>query len=98
MRESKLGGYLPMIFLFVIPRSVNIITINKGRRRVVHHAGWGENGLLIGNSVVNGRSIHKRLENRAGWPLGYSVIQLAETVIASANQRQDLAGVRIERN
>src|SRR5438270_10533914 len=98
MGQRKLSGYLSVIFLFVIPRSVNVIAVDESRGRVVDHAGGSENGLLIGNGVVNGRREHERFENGAGWPLGHRMIQLAETVVASAHQRQYLASVGIECN
>ena len=42
--------------------------------------------------------VDERLEDGARLPLGQHVVQLADPVIAAADQRLDLAGVRIERD
>ena len=59
-------------------------------------------GVKTGVAAVE-RGIHcgginKRLEDRSRRTLRDRVIQLAEAVIPSADQRQHFAGVRIQRN
>ena len=52
-------------------------------------------GVIAG---IHRRGINERLEDRTGLPFGIDVIQLADAVIAPADQRLDFAGMRIERD
>jgi hypothetical protein len=54
--------------------------------------------MVPSSAVLKGRGVDERLEDGAGGPLGNRVVQLRVAVAAPADQRQHLAGVRIERD
>jgi hypothetical protein len=92
------GGHVSVVFLFVITRFINLIAIGKGGRLVRHDGGGRQNRRAAVQRSIDGSCINKWLEYRPRGTFCDRVIQLAEGVVASAHQGQDLAGVRIHRD
>ena len=95
-----------VIFILVIVRVV-VLVVPKGEGGllVVEHGDRRKESvgavvvkLDAGDCRVEGRGVDEGLEDGPGGPIGDGVVELALAVVASADQRQHLAGVRVERD
>ncbi len=84
-----------MILLFVIARLIDLVAVGERRRLIGNRGGRGDHGRRAVKRRVHGGRVHKRFEDGAGRTLGERVVQLARSVVSSADQRLDFAGARV---
>src|SRR5207245_7742950 len=82
----------------VVIRRVFLAVELKRCRLVVDSCSRGDDGLHAINGIVESRGVHKWFEYRAWLATRQRMIELALPVVASANDRFDLAGPRIKRD